>query len=131
MRIRPVALVIATALVLSVACGTSGTPQPTATPTGEPTPTPVPTDTVSPTVSPTPSPTRLPSGRGSFARRSAFVPLDNPQVLTAQEAGFATDDELILGLEWQGKAHAYPIRMLTYHHIVNDTVEGSPILITF
>ncbi len=39
--------------------------------------------------------------------------------------------DLVLGLEWMGEARAYPIRMLIYHHIVNDTVADRPLLITY
>ena len=66
-----------------------------------------------------------------FRRRSPFVPLDNPVLLTAEEASYLADDELVLGLEWKGSARAYPIGMVTFHHIVNDTVEGTPLLITY
>ncbi len=62
---------------------------------------------------------------------SGFVPLDNPDFLAADEAGYLGDDELILGVEWADEARAYPLRMLRYHHIVNDTVDGKPFLITY
>ena len=41
------------------------------------------------------------------------------------------DEDLVLGLEWAGEARAYPINMIWFHHIVNDTVAGRPILITY
>lgn len=59
------------------------------------------------------------------------MPLDQPAFLAANESGNLPDDDLVLGLEWMGEARAYPIRMLTYHHIVNDTVAGRPLLITY
>ena len=66
---------------------------------------------------------RPPSGRG-------FVPLDDPVFLAADESEFA-DDELVLGVEWAGEVRAYPVRMLRYHHVINDSVDGSPLLITY
>ena len=72
-----------------------------------------------------------PADDATYTRRTPFVPLDNPEFIAAHEATDLGDDELVLGLDWQGKARAYPIRMLTYHHIVNDTVAGSPLLITY
>jgi len=36
-----------------------------------------------------------------------------------------------LRLVVNGEARAYPIRMLRFHHIVNDQVSGRPILITY
>jgi len=59
------------------------------------------------------------------------VPLDQPAFLAAGETGYLPDEDLVLGLEWMGEARAYPIRMLTYHHIVNDTVAGRPLLVTY
>ena len=59
------------------------------------------------------------------------MPLDQPAFLTAGETGNLSDEDLVLGLEWMGEARAYPIRMLTYHHIVNDTVAGKPLLVTY
>ena len=67
---------------------------------------------------------RPPSGRG-------FVPLDDPVFLAAEEAEYLGDDELVLGVEWADEVRAYPIRMLRYHHVVNDSVGGSPLLVTY
>ncbi len=94
--------------------------QPQATATRQP------TDSSVPSPSPTVTAEDL-----SYSRRTPFVPLDRPAFLTATEATYLPDDDLVLGLEWQGEARAYPIRMLTYHHIVNDAVAERPILITY
>ena len=67
----------------------------------------------------------------SYRRRSQFVPLDNPQFIAPGEATFLTPDDRVLGLTINGESRAYPIRMMTYHHIANDTIAGSPVLITF
>ena len=75
-----------------------------------------------------------PPSRASDRRRDffpGFVPLDNPVFLTVEEASYLADDDLVLGLEWQGAARAYPIAMVTFHHVVNDTIEGTPLLITY
>ena len=91
---------------------------------------PVPTVLPPPTSEPT-AQARLAETDETYQRNTPFVPLDNPVLLTAQEATYLPDDDLVLGLEWQGEARAYPIRMLRYHHIVNDTVAGQPLLITY
>ena len=57
--------------------------------------------------------------------------LDNPVFISAAAATFLEDDELVMGLEWNGEARAYPIRMMVYHHVVNDDVYGSPVLVTY
>ncbi len=67
----------------------------------------------------------------TYSRRTPFVPLDNPVFLTAQEEDFLFEDDLVLGLEWGEEARAYPVRMLRFHHIVNETVGGQPLLITY
>ena len=51
--------------------------------------------------------------------------------ISAAAASYLDDEELVLGLEWQGEARAYPLRMSWFHHIINDTVKGQPILVTF
>ena len=67
----------------------------------------------------------------SFRRRSQFVPLDNPEFIQAADASFLSPDDRILGLTFQGESRAYPLRMMTYHHIANDTIGGRPFLVTF
>ena len=51
-------------------------------------------------------------------------------------AGFEADDqydprELVLGVEVDGEARAYSIPFLSGHEIVNDTVGGHPIAVTW
>ncbi len=41
------------------------------------------------------------------------------------------EDRIILGIENQGEAKAYPIQFLTYHHQVRDTIGGKPIMVTY
>ena len=60
-----------------------------------------------------------------------FVPLDNPTFLAADEGGFFGGDELVLGVVFAGEARAYPVRMLRYHHVINDVVGGEPLLVTY
>ena len=69
--------------------------------------------------------------RQATRRGFGFVPLDDPSFLTAAEADYLGDEELVLGVEWGGEVRAYPVRMLRYHHVVNDTVGGEPLLVTY
>ncbi|MCH7738307.1 MAG: DUF3179 domain-containing protein [Chloroflexi bacterium] len=64
-------------------------------------------------------------------RRGGFVPLDDPVFLAADATEYFGDEELVLGVEFAGEVRAYPVRMLRYHHIVNDTVGGKPLLVTY
>lgn len=89
---------------------------------------PTPVANVAPSANPTAASTssgqRTPSGRG-------FVPLDDPVFLTVDEADYLGDDELVLGVEWADEYRAYPVRMLRYHHVINDTAGGLPLLVTY
>ncbi|MCH8814224.1 MAG: DUF3179 domain-containing protein [Chloroflexi bacterium] len=66
-----------------------------------------------------------------FQRGSPFVPLDAPEFITPAEATFLEADDLVLGVTIDGDSRAYPLRMMTFHHIVNDSFDGRPILVTF
>jgi hypothetical protein len=41
------------------------------------------------------------------------------------------EDSIVIGVEHDGEAKAYPIRFLVYHHQVQDTVGGKPFMITY
>ena len=59
-----------------------------------------------------------------------FVVLDNPAFIPAPQSALGSD-EIVLSLEWDGEQRAYPVSMMAYHHIANDNVRGSPILVTY
>ncbi len=40
-------------------------------------------------------------------------------------------DKVIIGVDINGEARAYPIQLLGYHHQVRDTVGGQPLLVTY
>ncbi|MQG58172.1 MAG: DUF3179 domain-containing protein [SAR202 cluster bacterium] len=97
----------------------------------------VPTAVVGPTPQPSPvsgsAPAQRPatptfSGQG---RRSPFVPLDNPEFLTIEQATYLGDENLVLGLDVGGEARAYPVGMVYYHHVVNDAIDDRPVLVTY
>jgi len=64
--------------------------------------------------------------------RDAIAAIDNPRFISAAEANESySDDELVLGVEFNGDARAYSIPMLSSHEIVNDTVGGVKISVTY
>ena len=63
--------------------------------------------------------------------RTRYIPLDNPEFLAPSATSYFTDDDLVLGLNFEGETRAYPVRMMRYHHVVNDTVGNRPILLTY
>jgi hypothetical protein len=42
-----------------------------------------------------------------------------------------TDSSIVIGVEHNGEAKAYPIRYILYHHQVQDTIGGKPMIITY
>ncbi|MFB6294824.1 MAG: DUF3179 domain-containing protein [Candidatus Nanohaloarchaea archaeon] len=57
--------------------------------------------------------------------------IDNPQFQRAQEATWLDDRDLVIGVETNGEAKAYPFRILNVHEIVNDRVGGKPVAVTY
>jgi len=60
-----------------------------------------------------------------------FAPIQAPEYVAADLADHVIDDELVLGLAYDGEARAYPVRALAYHHIVNDVIAGEPVVATY
>jgi hypothetical protein len=70
-----------------------------------------------------------------FARQNHFEwifnPLANTSFAKTDAAPFLTDDDVVLAVENNGEAVAYPIRFMAYHHVVQDVVGGKPIVATY
>lgn len=60
-----------------------------------------------------------------------FNPLPNPAYAKAADASFVNDDDRLLAVTINGESVAYPIRLMGYHHVVEDTVGGTPIAATY
>ena len=60
-----------------------------------------------------------------------FNPLPNADYASAVQANFIADNDMVLGVELNGEAVAYPVRQMAYHHVVHDTVGGKPIVATY
>jgi uncharacterized protein (DUF486 family) len=59
-----------------------------------------------------------------------FRPLDRPSFSRASDSKLDGDQEVI-AVRISNTARAYPIRILSYHHIVNDVLGGLPIVATY
>jgi hypothetical protein len=57
--------------------------------------------------------------------------LTEPQYVAAGEADYLSGGDRVLGLEVNGDARAYPLRILSWHELVNDTVGGEKILVSW
>ena len=60
-----------------------------------------------------------------------FRPLPNAAYAKANEAGYMADADMVMAVETAGEAVAYPIRLMAYHHVVQDVVGGTAIVATY
>lgn len=60
-----------------------------------------------------------------------FNPLPNPAYARIAEASFVKDDERVMSITVNGESVAYPITLMAYHHVLGDTVGGTPIVATY
>ena len=72
--------------------------------------------------------------------RSRIVPVlgadgipavDAPKCLPAAGVGFLSDSAPVVVLDVNGDVRAYPLEILTWHELVNDTVGGLPVTISY
>jgi len=70
-----------------------------------------------------------------FARQNHFEwmfnPLANAAYVKAGDDAFVGDTDMVMAIERNGEAVAYPIRLMAYHHLVSDTVGGTPVVATY
>ena len=59
-----------------------------------------------------------------------FHPNPNPQFVSVAQAAVDADD-MVLVARSGAEAHAYPVRFMAYHHLVNDSVGGTPVVATY
>ena len=57
--------------------------------------------------------------------------LTDPRTIPASSAAYLRDTDIVLGMTINGESRAYPLRIMNWHEIVNDTLGGQPILVTF
>ena len=96
------------------------------------------TSTPNPTVTSESYPTRKPASTYADLEIITLLPpdaipsIDNPQFLTAEEADdFYDPQELVMGVSFNGDSRAYSAPFLSNHEIVNDTVGGEKIAVTW
>lgn len=57
--------------------------------------------------------------------------LDNPPMIAASEASYLLDDDLVFGVEINGDVRAYPLRIMGWHEMFNDTIGGVPVALAY
>ena len=68
---------------------------------------------------------RLDEIRWGGVRQDGIPPLRQPEMITAQEADYLEDDNVVFGIEVNGDVRAYPKRILAWHEMFVDTVGGT------
>ena len=139
--------------LIAAACG-SGADSGTSTGSASPTSGPVSTAPSEDGNAPTPAVSALPAGPSALEDRHAvefpeplippddiisggpppdgIPPIDEPAFLTvAEHLDLLAPDEPVVALDIEGDARAYPVRILIWHEIVNDTVGGVPVAVTY
>lgn len=70
-----------------------------------------------------------------FARQNHFEWMFNPLAQASyakvSETDFVSDDDMVMAVNINGDAVAYPVRQMAYHHVVQDVVGGTPITATY
>lgn len=57
--------------------------------------------------------------------------LDRPTFQRTSDVHWVDETEQVLVVDVAGEARAYPVQILTFHEIVNDTVGGVPVAVTY
>jgi len=68
---------------------------------------------------------------GGGPSRDGIPSIDSPKFILAAEADWLFPDSRFIGLDIEGDIRVYPLAILNWHEIVNDTVGGVPVSITF
>jgi hypothetical protein len=58
-------------------------------------------------------------------------PIDDPQFQAVGEVDWLEEHEPLLSLTVGGETRGYPLQVMTWHEIVNDTVGGIPVAVTY
>jgi hypothetical protein len=59
-----------------------------------------------------------------------FRPIRSGGFTSASDAHLG-DSEMVMTVRFEDETRAYPIRQMAYHHVLNDSVGGVPIVVTY
>ena len=57
--------------------------------------------------------------------------LDNPTLIAAADADYLRGDDLVFGVEINGDARAYPLRIMGWHEMFNEVIGGVPVALAY
>jgi hypothetical protein len=63
--------------------------------------------------------------------KDAIPAVRDPQFVRAGQAAFLEANDKVIGVVLEGRARAYPIKILNWHEVVDDSIEGVPLAVTF
>ena len=63
--------------------------------------------------------------------RDGIPSIDEPKFVPASDVDWLLPNSRVIGLDIAGEVRAYPLAILNWHEIVNDTVNGVPVSITY
>ena len=69
--------------------------------------------------------------KGGGPPKDGIPSIDNPIFAPVSKSQFMSDSDTVIGLEINGDARAYPLFILVWHEIVNDTVGEIPVSVTY
>ena len=69
--------------------------------------------------------------RGGGPPKDGIPSIDEPKFVSISESDFMSSSDIVIGLEINGQAKAYPLFILVWHEIVNDNVGGVPVAVTY
>ena len=69
--------------------------------------------------------------RGGGPPKDGIPSIDDPKFVTAKEAQFVSDEDIVIGLSINGESKAYPLFILVWHEIVNDVIGDTPVAVTY
>jgi Protein of unknown function (DUF3179) len=73
-------------------------------------------------------PDQITSTGGSMAGIDAIT---QPAFVTAPSAKYLALDDRVVGVILKGTMRAYPLKILTWHQVIDDSIAGSPIAVTY
>jgi hypothetical protein len=70
-----------------------------------------------------------------FARQNhfewMFQPIALPAYAAVKDASWVAASDMVIAVEIGGEAAAYPVRLMAFHHLVNTTIGGRPVVSTY
>lgn len=63
--------------------------------------------------------------------RDGIPSIDKPKFVAARSANFLKPGDRVIGITYNGESRAYPINILNWHEIVNDSIRGKAVSVTY